>query len=111
MKNTPHFFASAGFDYTATELNINKNFSISRLSEQGRNFCSQSWRNLKDGKTPFEVTPLLMSVCFAAAFEEDLLTFGYRLDTQGIPIKIPSSIGVKLNWPLGVLFNSVITEN
>ncbi|WP_252180629.1 hypothetical protein [Endozoicomonas sp. 4G] len=108
-RNTHSFLAIAGFDYTATELGISKNFSIKDLDEQGMAFCNSAWDELKSGKTSYPVNPFLWHYCFDAAYEKDLLTFGYRLDAIDIPINTASSIDYKSDWPLGVLFNSFVT--
>ncbi|WP_448215262.1 hypothetical protein [Endozoicomonas sp. 2B-B] len=109
-RNTHSFLATAGFYYTAEELGISKDFSIASLDEKGKTFCDSAWNDLKSGKTPYPVNPFLWHYCFDAAYEKDLLTFGYRLNTRNTPIKMASSIGYKSDWTIGVLFNSFITS-
>ncbi|WP_257252759.1 MULTISPECIES: hypothetical protein [unclassified Endozoicomonas] len=108
-KNTLSFLATAGFDYTALELGISKDFSIKSLDEKGKAFCDSAWNDLKSGKTSYPVNPFLWHYCFDAAYEKDLLTFGYSLNTKDIPIKTASSIDYKADWSIGVLFNSFVT--
>ncbi|WP_330927395.1 hypothetical protein [Candidatus Sororendozoicomonas aggregata] len=104
VDGVPSFVAISAYDYTAIELGIDKAFSIKSLERQGQAFCSQQWHNLTSGSTRFKVTPYLFNTCFAAAFEKDLYTHGYGLNTRNIPIKTASTIkGKKLNWALGAL--------
>ena len=109
VRNTHSFLLISGFDYTALELNITKSYSITNLGKKGEDFCEQTWKDLKNGKTSYLVTPYLWHICFDAALEKDLLTLGYRLDFGGIPIKTASTIAYKSGWPLGVLLAPFVT--
>ena len=110
-KNTHSFLLTAGFNYTAAELDITKSYSIKNLGEKGKDFCEQTWKDLKSGKTSYLPSPFLWHICFDAALESDLLTLGYRLDVGGIPIKTASSIAYKSDWSIGVLFNPFVTTS
>ncbi|WP_354009769.1 hypothetical protein [Endozoicomonas lisbonensis] len=107
--NTCNFLLVAGFNYTASELNISKSYSIANLGKKGRDFCEQSWKDLKSGKTSYLATPFLWHICFDAALEKDLLTLGYRINLGGVPIKTASSMAYKSDWTLGVLLKSFVT--
>ena len=109
VRNTHSFLLISGYDYTASELNITKNFSITNLGKQGEDFCKQSWKDLKDGKTSYVASPFLWHICFDSALEEELLTFGYRLDFGGFPIKTASTVSYTSSWPLGVLLSPFVT--
>ena len=107
--NTHSFIVISGFDYTAAGLNIAKDYSIKKLGEQGEDFCNQIWKDLKSGETSYLPSPFLWHICFDTALESDLLTFGYRLELAGLPIKTASAIAYKSDWSLGVLFNPFVT--
>ncbi len=111
MDGIPNFVATSAYNFTAVELGIDKSFSILSLEQEGQEFCTQQWRSLISGSTPFKASPYLFNTCFAAAFEKDLYIYGYRLNTKNIPIKTTSTIqGINLGWALGVLLKDSITQ-
>lgn len=111
VRNTHSFLLISGYDYTASELRITKNYSIKNLGKQGEDFCKQSWMDLKAGKTSYVASPFIWHICFDSALEEDLLTLGYRLDFAGLPVKTASTVSYNLNWPLGVVLTPFVTTS
>lgn len=108
-KNTDSLIATAGFDYTATELSLGEHYSVRNLNEKGKDFCKKEWNALNSGLTPYPVNRFLWHYCFDAAFESDLLTYGYRLNTGNIPVKTASEVAYKSDWVPGVLLKSFVT--
>ena len=107
--NTDSFALISGFYYTASELNIARNYSIKNLGKKGEDFCKQAWKELENGKTSYLPSPFLWHICFDAALEKDLLTFGYRLGVGKIPVQTAASSASDSDWSLGVLLSPFAT--
>ncbi|MCG7488053.1 hypothetical protein MHN79_00995 [Vibrio sp. Of14-4] len=96
------FYAISGFFFNSSELGINDTYSLSKLEEAGKDFCSQNWEDVEQGKTDYEFNPHLYAGCFNAAYQHTLITKGYQLtdDTNNItPVR--ELKGNTISWTLG----------
>ena len=95
-------YAISGFFFNSSELGISDSFSLSKLKETGKHFCSQPWEEVEQGKTDYKLNPHLYAGCFNAAYQYTLISKGYQLtdDTNHItPIR--ELKGNAISWTLG----------
>ncbi|GLT17768.1 hypothetical protein GCM10007938_15460 [Vibrio zhanjiangensis] len=96
------FYAISSFFYTGSELGINDTFSLSNLEAVGRDFCSQQWSDVEQGKSHYLYTPHVYANCFAAAYQHALLSKGYQLADDTNNIKVLNELnGKAISWTLG----------
>ncbi|NRD75465.1 hypothetical protein HQQ94_20030 [Shewanella sp. VB17] len=102
------FYAIAGFYYTAKTLGITDNYSLTKLSKEGQDFCSTNWDQLKNKSPEYQKDKYLYTECFNAAYEHALISKGYKLSEDNNILTINKINGQSISWTLGAIISPTL---
>ncbi len=98
------FISIAGFYYTADELHLTNDYSLSALKSAGTQFCNYDWDTLEDGGSDYNVNDHLYTYCFNSAYQYSLMKDGYLFNDHTNMITPINKIDNKrISWTLGAL--------